>query len=238
MAKSFEEQLDDHGRQVPDSAEGWLETAEEFMNTNEPSLAVECLTRAIQLGAGTAAVYHDRSIQRSELDRMNEALSDIEEAIVLEPDSPDHHRWKGVLLLEVKRYEEAMAAFERSLQLKDDTEARNDLAKCYVGLNEIDKALELMAQNIAQEPDSHWLYGARAQLYQDLNRLDEAIQDITEAIRCDPKPAKAYACRGELRHKNRDLRGAEADYQRALSLNPDDLHTQALLNRVSQENTN
>jgi tetratricopeptide (TPR) repeat protein len=63
-----------------------------------------------QLWAGRGNYYAGQRLP-------DQALPDFDKAIALDPSAPDPYRWRGEILLELKRYPQARADLQKFLQL-------------------------------------------------------------------------------------------------------------------------
>jgi tetratricopeptide (TPR) repeat protein len=111
------------------------------------------------------------------------AIEHLEEAVRLEPDSAEYHRYLGIALANARRPEEAITHLKRSLALAPDAaEVEQHLAGAIDDIRRT-KAIERLRKALADRPES-------AQLHLDLGtalfrdgRLDEAIAEFEQALR-------------------------------------------------------
>jgi tetratricopeptide (TPR) repeat protein len=81
----------------------------------------------------------------------------------------------GNLHMDTLQYDRASSYFERSLAIRPDADVQTDLALCYRGMGDVDKALQTLRSIRAANP-SHWgaLFNEAVVLFVDLRRIDDA----------------------------------------------------------------
>ena len=84
--------------------------------------ALNCFDQALRISPGDAHTLYARGTALVELQRPEEALSDLEAATHRLTDWPDAHMSYGSALMEVHRYHDALAAFTRAQQLAPGSE--------------------------------------------------------------------------------------------------------------------
>jgi regulator of sirC expression with transglutaminase-like and TPR domain len=126
---------------------------------------------------------------------------------------------------DVGNYREALAQFDRAIQLKSNyTAAYNDrgLLKEFK-LNDIQGALSDYNRAIQSDAKYAGAYINRANLKEvRLNDYRGALIDYDRGIEFNPNLAAAYYNRGELKQRMKDYRSALGDYNRSIQLDPED----------------
>lgn len=106
---------------------------------------------------------------------------------------------RGIVLFNLKRYEEGLSDFNKAIELKPDyATAYNNRGNV---LNKFNKYEEAMSDyNIAIElkPDFAEAYGNRGILLEHEKREKEALSDFNKAIQLKPDYEDAYCTRGNL----------------------------------------
>jgi len=122
------------------------------------------------------------------------AKAEFARAVKLDPESADTYRNIGRAWLDDERYREAVAALERSLELKPgDAHASADLAGCYYQLGKFVPAIEAGRQAVVADEK---LFEARHNLGLALaavNKADEARPHLEAALRLAPPGGKQAA---------------------------------------------
>jgi tetratricopeptide (TPR) repeat protein len=84
----------------------------------------------------------------------------------------------------------------------------------------MDKALELLARSVAENPAFYQAYLLRGFVYFKQREYDKAIPDFDKVIALTPNSAKAYAGRGMCYSNENRFKTAITDLTQALRLNP------------------
>jgi uncharacterized membrane protein YhaH (DUF805 family)/Flp pilus assembly protein TadD len=221
--------------------------------------ALRHYSRAIEFyGSETRAAansYYFRAYALQTMGRLQEALSDLDKAIALEPDSSTNYLARGYLLSQMGRYDDALKDFATMLRRDPDSfsalggrgevlekigrreEALADYAREIAALrNYFDKQMKRKGAEARKEQDArerdHFIARAhlrRGNAFRAMNRAEEALAEYAQALELRPDDAYVYVNRGSLYEQQgrRDL--ARADYEKAASLKtPDDWLRRAL----------
>ncbi|CAG8486363.1 10722_t:CDS:10, partial [Scutellospora calospora] len=122
-----------------------------------------------------------------------------------------------------QRYEEAMNAYEKAINLGCTKMAKalnlrgtftNLMGDSRSALADFQKALDL-------KPDYVQLYVKRATIYTEQGNIDEALKEFDKAINIDPSDPDIYYHRGQIHFLHNDFNMAVKDYQRRIELDPD-----------------
>jgi tetratricopeptide (TPR) repeat protein len=180
---------------------------------------------AAELGApGTAiASYHverGRKLLRGR--QCEEALAANQTALALAPRYSPCHELNGQVLLELARYNQAEAAFDRYFD--SGGEVRSEVFRgrgfCRMKLGKYPDAVEDYTRALELRPDAD-IYQHRgwAHFFSDAWKL--ALRDFSKAIELDPEAGDAYTGRGLAHVMLGDYRKANADADAALRRRPD-----------------
>ncbi len=124
-------------------------------------------------------------------------------------------------LLELKRLDEASAAYQKAYVLHRDPSYAtgfNNLGIALADRNRPEEAIAKFQMAIELDPKSFLAYGNLSTLFCKLKRLDEAIAVCHQAIKIEGNNARAYSSLGTvLAHKKRFEEAVRA-YQKAIQL--------------------
>lgn len=166
-----------------------------------------------QLRAELAACY-------LEVDRLDAALAQFQEAARLDPAAGRHYDVGRVLLLQEK-FGEAEPAFRRALALRPGlTEATYGLAVVLHGQNRIEEAIQLYQQVLDRDPanvSGHYNLG---RAFAARGQNDRAIESYQRAIMLDPEDADSRQGLGRALVLVNQLSEAMYQYRRTLEIDP------------------
>jgi len=126
------------------------------------------------------------------------------------------------VLSDLKRFDEAFAAYGKALSIKPDSEnAWLGRGNVFWGLKRYDEALVAYDKALSFKPDLAEAWLGRGNLFYDLKRYDEAFAAYDKALSLKPDLAKAWFGRGNLFYDLKRYDEAFAAYDKALSIKSD-----------------
>jgi protein O-mannosyl-transferase len=128
----------------------------------------------------------------------------------------------GFILTQKGEVDEAMAQFQKALQLHPDyAQAHNNVGTALLQQGKVDEAMAQFQKALQSEPDNaETRYNLGNALLQQGN-VDGAIAQYQKALQVNPDYAEAHNNLGNALFKYGDVDGAIAQYQKALRINPD-----------------
>ncbi len=130
---------------VTDSAEGYLERGNLYIDLYELEKAVEDCKSAIERDSEAYYAYNNLGCALLKLRRVEEAIVPLQQAVELDPDR-DHLPYLNLAECYVlqKQYDKAVAMYEEVIRLRTNKERWNrEIAKIYVKSKEYDKAIAI-----------------------------------------------------------------------------------------------
>ncbi len=138
------------------------------------------------------------------------------------PGSAAVHVNRGVALQAMKRYEDALASFDKAIAIKPDhAEAHNNRGAVLQKMNRFEEALASYDKAIALKPDYANPHQNRGSILKNLNRNDDALASFDRAIALKPDHAEAHNNRGLVLMNTGDMPEAEKMFLKALALKRD-----------------
>lgn len=142
--------------------------------------------------AQTLILLSRESVSLGKLD-LDTGLCAADLAVQLQPDSPQAHRMRGLILFEVGRLAESLAAYDRAIDLDPDDPAAvlnrsvilRDQGRLTEALNACNRIIEL-------ERASGIIASHRGDILRQIGRLEEALSAYRHAIEVDPNIAVAH----------------------------------------------
>jgi tetratricopeptide (TPR) repeat protein len=156
--------------------------------------------------------YRLRAIAWYEKGHYQEALSDIDNCLALDPRDVGALQQRGNILLALNRLDDARKDFEQTLQLSDiDGGVWNNYAIALDGLGRINEALAAYQRAITCRPPSESAFLGLAFDQVELGRLDDASATLTRLDSVDPSPnAVAVGIRSVVARRRGDAAQADA----------------------------
>ena len=129
---------------------------------------------------------------------------------------------RGGELRQLRRFDEAIAAFDGAIALQPNyAEAHNGRGIVLANLNRVADALASFENAVALKPDYAEAYNNRGMILQDLARLDDALASFDLAIAIQADNARAHNNRGVALQDLKRFADALASHDRAIALKPD-----------------
>ncbi|MFL5588082.1 MAG: tetratricopeptide repeat protein [Ktedonobacteraceae bacterium] len=126
---------------------------------------------------------------------------------------------EGYALWNLKRYEEALAAFEQALRLDPNlASAYYNKGKALLDLNRPEEALAAFEQALRLDPNLTSAYHGKGAALWELKRPEEALAAFEQALRLDPNDALAYYNKGNTLERLGRNREAQRARERARQL--------------------
>jgi tetratricopeptide (TPR) repeat protein len=202
----------------PDALTGY---AKVLLEQKRSADAVEMLTRALSLRPQNPMALVLRGQSFAALGKTEDALRDFTRALQLDPHSSALHHY-AYLLLDAKRFAEAVAALDAALAVTpDNPELRYAHGYALQQIGRLDEALASYEKTLARDPKtvSAWLGGANVLM--DRQRLEDALSWCDRGIAANPGDAPLRVLRGNIllhlgRHKE-----SLASYDDAVGIDPD-----------------
>jgi tetratricopeptide (TPR) repeat protein len=157
------------------------------------------------------------------LEQYDKAISNLAEAIKLEPDVAVTHNNLGYAYAKKGEYDKAIVAFNQAIKLKPDdaADAHYALGVTYGEKGENDQAIASFNQAIKLKPDyveAHYNLGVT---YDEIENYDRAIVAFNQAIKLKPDLVQAHYNLGVTYYKKGEYDKAIVAFNQAIKLKPD-----------------
>ncbi len=128
----------------------------------------------------------------------------------------------GLLLIDLKRFDEAVIVLEKAVMLKTDyVEAYYNLALVRHNLRQLDGALEALSKVFALKPNYAEAFFRAGIILHEMDRIDEALVSYDTAILINSDYSEAYFNRGVALRRLRRLVESLLSYDSAIKIKPD-----------------
>jgi predicted O-linked N-acetylglucosamine transferase (SPINDLY family) len=189
--------------------------------SGQPLAALDICQLIIAAEPAVSLGYHDRSIILQRLNRYEDALTSIDKAIELQPDSAEFHNDRGNVLYMLNRVGDALASYDKAIKCKPDyADAYNNRGNILYVLKREEDALVSYDNAIALRPSYAAAHCNRGNALRALRRLDEALTSFDKAVALKPEYAEAHNYRGLALIDMRRLHEALASIDKAIALAP------------------
>jgi tetratricopeptide (TPR) repeat protein len=149
------------------------------------------------------------------------AITNLDQAIALEPDTADYYEQRGFQFSLLNDNDRALADFEKGLALKpDDARIFFVRALTFKEMGEDARALADLDRAIALTPQEPTYYSVKAKIYLRQGKTAEALAMLDQGIAIKPDHAQFFQDRAEVYRKLGDAKGEEAALARLIALKP------------------
>jgi serine/threonine protein kinase len=130
---------------------------------------------------------------------------------------------RGVELIKLGKYQEAIASYDKALALKPDCAfAWNNRGNTLRYLEKYEEAIASYDKALALKPDHFWSWDHRGDALSNLKKYQEAIASYDKALALKPDYPFAWISRGDALSNLKKYQEAIASYDKALALEPED----------------
>ncbi len=171
--------------------------------------------------------------------RIEEALEEYEKSIAEEKDASICVEM-GKILLEQKRYNEAITSLEKALSLNPELPmVHNALAHLYMKKGNLATALEELNKELSISPGNLKVLKSMGKILLDLGRDKEAINIYYQIVEKDPNNIDAYITLGSIYSRLGEFEKSEQAYRKVIELNPenaDRIYYNVAVSIINKEN--
>jgi tetratricopeptide (TPR) repeat protein len=223
---------------IPDpleSADGWLEqaqhVAQDAVSLEELSAVIESCDRGLRSRADqkisaslrrlNAWAHNRRGELLADSDRADDALSDFQAAISLDPNCSLAVHNRAVTFAQQNQFAAALRDFNRVIELNPGLAvAYRNRAELLAATGRAEEAISDYNQAIDSLPNDAQLYRDRAYAYQQIGDFAKSAIDFDRSIEINPNDADAITQRGNLAAEQGNFDEAVADFRQAITKDP------------------
>lgn len=171
-----------------------------------------------------ASVFHWRGNLYSQAKQYADALTDLNEAIRLAPQTAESYRDRGLVYLFDGQYSQALSDLTQAIELNpEDAKANAYRGIVYAAQANCPRAIEEFTHALRLQPDSQAVLVSRAAAYRDVEDYPAALTDLNRALELVPGNFNAIAERGKLYQAMERPEDALLDLNQVLTQNPDNV---------------
>ncbi len=208
-------------RKSPGKMRPYLNLGYSYFARGEYDLALEYLTKSIEMDAGNVKGYDNRGVVYQKKGLHDLALADFNQSIQLDPNNAESYNNRGNFYKDQRRYDQALSDYNKAI--------KNDplLASAYSNRGIIrkvkrqyDLATADFKQAITINPDMPQFYSNRGNMYKAQGQYDLALVDYTQALRQSPNKKEEFLSnRGLVYTLKKDYAAALENYSQAIKIN-------------------
>lgn len=152
-----------------------------------PKDALASYDRALAIKP-SAEIWYNRANALKELDRQAAALESFERALAMRPDYVKALLNRGVVLSDLRRFDEALASFDRAIVLgpPDLAQAEYNRGTTLFALKRFEDAVAAYDRALSLRPDLAEAFNNRGLALAELRRFDEALASYDKALAVRP----------------------------------------------------
>ena len=198
---------------------GYLGRARLYLSQGDTIAAVEDIDRVLKINKNNVNAYVMRAdIAISSNKDYKQALSDMDEAIKLQPRYAGYFINRAFLRYNLDDYYGAMSDYDYAIQLEPlNVTALYNRALLKAEVQDFNNAAKDLTQVINLRPDDYRALYNRAVVYRESKQYKKALADIDRVIEAFPDLAAAYFIRFDIKHSMNE-RTAQKDYDKSLAL--------------------
>ena len=217
---------DDSGNKppsTPDPAIGYFNRGTEHLENGDAKSAIDNFTRALELKPNDAAARANRAAAYIQTDQYRRASEDLDKLEALDASNPALYRLRGMVALNSGRYDEAIAAFSKSLETTSNHEyLLIHRAQAYERKGELNKALADIDKLLgANKKYGSYPYMVRMRIYRTQSEHAKAIAQIEPMLAADPENPVVYTMAADLHMRLNQRQQAMAILNRGVVAAPD-----------------
>lgn len=191
------------------------------LSQGHADMAVTLLRRALEADPHQPDAACNLAIALQARHQLTDALAAIDHCLTRFADMAEAHDRRGAILAEMRRTEEALAAYHSAARLAPRApQARYRAGIMALELKRYDEALTCFDQTIALAPKFVEAHTNRATCLQMMGRKSDALRGFDDVVALAPDFAIAHYNRGNLLKEMMRLTDALASLQRARTLDP------------------
>ncbi|HWW03274.1 MAG TPA: tetratricopeptide repeat protein [Candidatus Acidoferrum sp.] len=177
--------------------------------------------RALAVTKYNFVAHYDLGIALISQGRLDEAMTELQEAHRLRPKAANACNAMGEILARQGRLEEAMDQFHEAIDLQPDSAlARNNLGIQLSRKGALDQAIAEFQEAIKTRPDYAKAYGNLGMALQAQGHLDQAIEQLRQAVRLAPRDPDARNNLGMVLGRSGRVDEAIQQLEEAVRLDP------------------
>lgn len=205
----------------PKNYHAWHRLAILYFQQRRSSDALAAVEKALKINPQIAEALMLQGVLLQATGRLEDARAAFLSATVLKPTNAESWYNLGMIQNELNCFEEAVAAFDKTLARQPAAQAWHNHGIALLGLKRHAEALESFDRTIALVPDALPTLYSRGETLLELGRYQEAVAAFDQVLAHDPTVFAAWTNRGAAEQRSSQFTESLASYEKALALQPD-----------------
>jgi tetratricopeptide (TPR) repeat protein len=191
---------------------------------NYPQVIPSCTAQLVSgklRGDDVAAAYWYRGWAYHQTEQYQQAMSDYDRAISINPRESDFYNDRGNLWIDLGKNDRALQDLDQAILIKPDYEIPYaNRGRALVNLKRPNEALVAFSKAIELKPSYYFAYEKRASLNEDRSNWRAVFDDGSKMIELQPDNRLGYEYRGHAYFEVGQYSAAINDLTRAISIDP------------------
>jgi|AGTN01.2.fsa_nt_gi Putative Zn-dependent protease, contains TPR repeats len=201
----------------PKNPAGWIGIVDVYKSMKRKDDAYKVLNQAIEAAPKAATLYEKRADMRSNFLMDNEALQDIDKAIMLDP-KVEYYERRGNILIGMGEFDKALRDSETMIRkFPKDVKGYAMQGNLCLNLEKYPKAIESYSKALSIFPREKQCWQNRAYCYEKLGNRSEALSDYRNLVALEPTNVKWRLQKATLECRIGDKQRAIEDYSAAIA---------------------
>jgi protein O-mannosyl-transferase len=173
----------------------------------------------VKVFPGAAEGYYSRAVTFFSMNNYDAAMSDINQAIILQKTFSDPYVVRSRINARVKNYQEAISDLSKAIEIKPTySVAFSDRCGIYTRLKDFQQAIKDCNRAIELDPANPVAYNNRGFIFYALGDLERAVEDYSQAIAVNQMDPSFYHNRGIAYFEKKRINEALEDFRMAARL--------------------
>jgi tetratricopeptide (TPR) repeat protein len=183
--------------------------------------AIDLYTQAVRFDPRNDLSFLHRGISNFHIGRLDQALSDANESLAIQPNSAQTYGFRGNVYLTTKSFDQALSDLREAV-IRDPKNPDYLIAQASIeeDRGNFSAAVELYEKASSLRPESAEILVKNARVLRQINDLARSVERCNRAIALAPMSPEGYVCRAESNLRNGALPKAVEDLNQAFQLGP------------------
>ncbi|HUE70982.1 MAG TPA: tetratricopeptide repeat protein [Pirellulaceae bacterium] len=210
-------------RSSDEMAHLWVQVLPRGGEDRRLELQVALMLRRLEKYPGDFTAHFNLGAALQAMNKPEEAIVQLRNAIAARPDSATAHNNLGSALYDVGRVEEAASHFRRAVRTRPDyASAHYNLGQAYAGRGEFGNAITHFQRAAQLLPNDAAIRADLGTALLTAGRFDEAIRQLNQALKMDSQSLNAHYNLASVFLMHGRFEKAEQHFREALRLKSDD----------------